>query len=110
MTLSEFRERVEAFFGPNLSRATPANVREFVDSMYAELWKGALPRGGPIEISETATSFEEIVKDFFARIFDYPPEQAVIVLWLMALDLCFAAIEQGEEERFAPLFRELSEE
>ena len=107
MDLEEFRRRVREYFGPSLSRATPANVREFVDSIYAELWRREHTPGVPIELGEeSASSFEEVVKDFFAKVLDYPPEQAVIALWLTAIDLCFSAIEEGEVERFAPLFRE----
>lgn len=106
MDLSEFKRRVREYFGPSLSRATPANVREFVDSIYAELWRKEHPPGTFIELGEeSASSFEEVVKEFFAKVLDYPPEQAIIVLWLTAIDLCFSAIKEGEAERFAPLFR-----
>ena len=36
MRLSEFKQRVEAEFGPNLQNATPANVREFLDKLQQE--------------------------------------------------------------------------
>jgi len=36
--LSEFKQRVEAEFGPNLQNATPANVREFLDKLQQEAW------------------------------------------------------------------------
>jgi len=111
MDLSEFRRRVREYFGPSLSRATPANVREFVDSLYAEIWRREHKPGVPVELGEEGvSSFEEAVKEFFDRVLDYPPDQAVIALWLVAIDLYFSAIEESDKERFAPLFGEDSAE
>lgn len=102
MQLSEFKRRIREQFGPNLEHATPANVREFLDQMQLAQFKA--PPGGRFVLDEPAVTYEEIVKDFFSRVLDMPPEEAVILLWMIALDLSFAAIEFQYSEAFASLF------
>ncbi|MBI2842018.1 MAG: hypothetical protein HYX78_01315 [Armatimonadetes bacterium] len=102
--LDEFKKVVTTEFGPRLKNATPANVREFLDRMQLEVLQNK--KAERIVINESATSYEEVIKDFFTRILDAPKEDAVMALWMLALDLSFAAIEYQYEERFANLFRE----
>jgi len=99
---------VEAEFGTGLAHATPANVREFLDKMQLEVFRSKL--ADPIVIDEQATSYEEIIKDFFSRILHAPQEEAIMALWSLALDLSFAAIEYQYAERFSSLFREIDVE
>lgn len=109
MTLEQFRRRVREQFGPGMERATPENVREFLDRMQTELAPGASlsPPGGPYELSEaeTETSYEAILRSFFSGILDAPSDQAIIQLWLLALELAFADLRDTIEEEISPLFR-----
>lgn len=107
MRLDEFKSLVAAEFGPGLKNATPANVREFLDRMQQEVFQSRLAER--IVIDEPATTYEEVIKDFFTRILDAPPDEAVVALWTLALDLSFAAIEYQYAERFATLFHELDD-
>jgi hypothetical protein len=62
-----------------------------------------------IVLDETATSYEEVIKDFFTRILEAPSDEAIVALWTLALDLSFAAIEYQYAERFANLFHDLDD-
>jgi len=106
MKVEEFRERVKQEFGKDLRHATPANVREFLDQLQAEVFQHKLTERIILD-SEPATSYEEIIKEFFARILDSPDDDAFIALWTLALDMSFAAIESQYADRFTSLFREL---
>jgi hypothetical protein len=103
VTLDQFRQRVWEQFGADLERATPQNIREFLDQMQVEM--DDLPPGGPYELSETDTSYEAILRTFFAEILEAPRDQAVIQLWLLALELAFADLRDTIEEEISPLFR-----
>lgn len=105
MKLEEFRKIVRQEFGEGLKHATPANVRDFLDRVQA----GVLPDSAPyrIVIDEPCNSYEEIIKDFFTQILEMPPDEAVVALWTLALDLAFASIESQYNERFATLFRDI---
>jgi len=94
-------------FGPGLQNATPANVRDFLDRLQGDLFTREF--GERIVLNEQATSYEEIIKDFFARVLDFPQEEAIIMLWTLAFDLAFSAIEFQDAERLGPLFRDLQE-
>ena len=107
MRLSEFKQRIREQFGPNLEHATPANVREFLDQMQLAQFKA--PSGGRFVLDEPAITYEEIVKDFFSRVLDAPLEDAVILLWTIALELSFAAIEFQYSEVFESLLSGSSE-
>lgn len=107
MKLKEFKQLVRSEFGPGLQNATPANVREFLDRMQEEVFHGRLAER--IVLDEPATSYEEVIKDFFNKILDAPLEEAVVGLWMLALDLSFAAIEYQYAERFAALFHDLDD-
>jgi hypothetical protein len=103
VTLAEFRRRVREQFGPGMERATPQNIREFLDEMQTEL--DATPPGGPYELSEPEGSYEAILRDFFSEILEAPRDQAVIQLWMLALELAFADLRDTIEEEISPLFR-----
>ena len=105
MKLTEFRKLVQAEFGDGLKHATPANVREFLDRIESQV----LPEkvSNRIVINEPCNSYEEVIKDFFAQILELPPDEAVVALWTLALDLAFASIESQYAERFASLFKDL---
>jgi len=104
LRIEEFREAIKREFGSNLEHATPANVREFLDRMHEDVFQGQLR--APIELNEPKTTYEEILKDFFARVLDFPKDEALIMLWTMAFDLSFSAIEHHLADRFETLFRE----
>ena len=105
MKLTEFRQLVKSEFGDDLKHATPANVREFLDRFEGEVLSEKVTHR--IVIDEPCTTYEEIIKDFFAQMLELPPEEAVVGLWALALDLAFASIESQYAERFASLFKEL---
>ncbi|CUU35548.1 hypothetical protein DCOP10_114282 [Armatimonadetes bacterium DC] len=110
MRLSEFRERVRQHFGENLRNATPENVREFLDQLQKEAYENARDATGCYEMmTETARSYEEIIQDFFARVLELPPEEAVMLLWTVGLELAYAAIEHQYAAELDPLFRTLEE-
>ncbi|OFX15080.1 MAG: hypothetical protein A2Z18_03055 [Armatimonadetes bacterium RBG_16_58_9] len=103
--LEEFRNLVKAEFGDGLKHATPANVREFLDRVETDVLPEKVSHR--IVINEPCNSYEEVIKDFFAQILDLPPEEAVVALWTLALDLAFGAIESQYAERFASLFHDM---
>lgn len=100
--LESFRALVQREFGRNLEKATPANVRDFLDHYQMSV----LPTEEPhfVELNETKTTYEEILKDFFARVLEKPTEEAIILLWLMAFELSFYHIEQHLSDRLQTLF------
>lgn len=106
MDLDTFKSLVRKEFGPGLKHATPANVREFLDRLQQEEFRAA-KNGGRIEINETATTYEEILKDYFSRILDAPCDSAIISLWTLAIELSFAMIESHYEEELSGLFKDL---
>lgn len=111
MRLAELRELVRQEFGPRLERATPASVREFLDRLQVRLHAES-GEGPPyvIEVDEQARSYEEIVADFFSRALDYEPEQAAIMLWLLAFEQHFAMLEDDYSQRHLTIFGETETE
>ena len=110
MRLTEFKRRVEAEFGPNLQNATPANVREFLDKLQQEAWENQRRHSERYEMPvENARTYEEVMKEFFMDVLDLPAERAVMLLWTLALDLTFAAIEHQYSEVLDPLFRSVDD-
>lgn len=105
MQLAEFRKLVRQEFGSDLKHATPANVRDFLDRIENEVLSEKVTNR--IVIDEPCTSYEEVIKDFFAQMLELPPEEAVIGLWTLALDLAFASVESQYAERFASLFKDV---
>jgi hypothetical protein len=107
MDMRDFKGLVTQEFGANLEHATPANVRDFLDRMQIDMLSPGVK--GRIVLEENATTFEEVLRDFFAKVLDLPSNDAVIMLWLMAFDFAFSAIEMQESETFGALFREYAE-
>lgn len=108
MDLQTFKELVYKEFGDHLEHATPANVREFLDRLQMDEVAKRLP-GERFEINESGTTYEEIIKDFFARVLDMPRDDAIILLWTLAIDLAFAAVEHQYAEYFASVFKDLDQ-
>ncbi len=106
--LAEFRDRVYREFGPNLEKATPANVRDFLDSFQENAFSPK--QHTRFELNESKTTYEEILKDFFVRVLDRPTDDALITLWLMAFELSFYGLEQHLSDRLQALFSELNED
>lgn len=105
--LEQFRAAVHKQFGRHLEKATPANVREFMDRYQEDIFPN--PVGNRIELNESKTTYEEILKDFFAKVLDRPTDEALIMLWTLAFDLSFFNIEQHAAERLQSLFGESSD-
>jgi len=100
--LQEFRKLIKAEFGSDLQHATPANVREFIDTVQDVTLPNEI--GRRIVLDESFNSYEEIIKDFFAKMLELPPEEAMVALYLLALELAFSGIESQYADRFARLF------
>src|SRR5437016_2086726 len=81
----EFRAAVRREFGRHLEKATPANVRDFMDRHQDDLFHGNM--GGRIELNEPKTTYEEILKDFFMRVLVRPSDEALIMLWTLAFEM-----------------------
>lgn len=106
--LEQFRVAVQREFGRNLEKATPANVREFLDRHQDDIFQTTIRER--IELNEPKTTYEEILKDFFARILERPTEEALITLWTLAFELSFFFTEQHVSERLQSLFGESSDD
>ena len=113
MEMAEFKQRVRLAFGANMEHATPANVREFVDGMQREQWKGhqaevARKTGcpnPPLDLTgERALTYEGTLRKFFRGAIDEADDQAFIALWMFALDLAYSGVEEMQAERLAGLF------
>lgn len=107
MEITEFRKLLLDEFGQKLEHATPANVRDFLDRMQLNVL-GPHTKGCVL-LNERASSYEEIIKDFFARVLELPRDEAVMLLWLLAFDLAFSAIELQHADKFKSLFRDEEE-
>ena len=114
MNLIEFKQRVRNAFGPRMEHATPGNVREFLDAIARERWREekaarhAAHPGSPdlvLELPrEPSLSYEDILRHFFADALAAPNDEALIQLWLLALDLSYAGVEEQAEYEIGPLF------
>lgn len=105
MRIEDFKKAIRQEFGTNLEHATPANVREFLDRLHDDVFMDRLR--APIVINEPKTTYEEILRDFFARVLDFPKDDALIMLWTMAFDLSFSSLEIHLADRFGALFGDL---
>ena len=103
MKIEAFRKLVLEEFGDGLRHATPANVREFANEFECQPLG---PISNRIVINEPCNSYEEVVKDFFLRVLELQPEEAMVALWTMAFDLSFSSIESQYAERLASLFQD----
>ena len=107
MDTKDFKNIICNKFGNNLENATLANVREFLDSMELNVLGPELK--GRIVLEEKASSYEEIVKDFFVKVLEFPKDEALIMLWLLAFDLVFSAIELQQADKFKTMFGDFEE-
>jgi hypothetical protein len=105
--LAQFRKMVRKEFGQGLEKATPSNVRTFLERHQEEMFPG--PMHGRLELNETKTTYEEILKDFFVNVLDRPSDEALIMLWTLAFELSFFNIEQHAAERLQSLFGDITE-
>ena len=103
MNRIKLRDRIRAEFGPHLERVTPAGAREFLEKLYREMYSAA-QADGPIEVSGSARSYEQIMSEFFSSMLDVPAEDAAVMLWLWAFEQHFTAMEQEYSERFKTIF------
>jgi hypothetical protein len=109
--LEQFRQAVQREFGHNLEKATPANVRDFLDKFQDDVFQETVRETtrARIELNETKTTYEEILKDFFARVLERPSDEALIMLWTLAFEMCFFTIEQHAAERLQSLFGDFTD-
>lgn len=107
MELAAFRRRVRNTFGDDLHRASPASIREFLDTLNAE---GADPQpGGRIVVEESARTYEEVMRTFLIRTLEMPSDRAVIQLWKACAELTYAVVASNDADRLEHLFRGLDE-
>lgn len=102
MNIEEFRRAIRREFGPNLEYATPANVRDFLTELSRQRFESRLHKR--IVLNEPKTTYEEILKDFFSKVLDFPPDEALILLWTMAFELSFEMLQHHLADRFDALF------
>ena len=107
MELKDFKTKVRREFGEDLHKASPATVRDFLDQLQEDV--PISRRAGRIELNESAKSYEEVMRTFFARVLDLPSEEAIQMLWAVAFDLSYAIIESHDADRIGSLFRGLEE-
>ena len=100
--LDTFRKAVWKEFGHNLEKATPENVRDFLDRHQEQLFDGS--SSDRFVLNEPKTTYEEILKDFFVRVLERPSDEALILLWTLAFEMSFFNIEQHAAERLQSLF------
>ena len=106
VTLDEFRAAVHAAFGPKLEHVTPELMRDFIARMYLQLSPPERTEKGAVIIPPDtigATSYQEIVINFFAHALELPPDQALILLWLFAGEMYFSELGEEYSERFKDL-------
>ena len=109
MNLVDFKAQVRRAFGEDLHRASPATVRDFLDRLQEDTHVGLVGGDKPIHLDESAKSYEEVMRTFFAQVLDLPAEEAIMMLWAVAFDLSYAVIESHDAGRIGHLFRGLEE-
>ncbi|NUQ71638.1 MAG: hypothetical protein HUU17_12570 [Chthonomonadales bacterium] len=102
MRIEEFRRALRREFGDNLEHATPANVRSFLDDLSRKRHEPMVRQR--IVLDEPKTTYEEILRDFFARVLEFPRDEAVMLLWTMAFELSFLMLEHHLGDRLDALF------
>jgi len=106
MNLAQFRQEIRAEFGSKLEHATPEHMRTFLNRMYAQIGSnGDHVEGLPFNIpTESANNYEQVVAEFFSHVLDYPPDLAVITLWLFSCEMFYTHLEDEYAEQFRELF------
>ncbi len=107
MKLEEFRRKVIEEFGADLNHATPANVREFLDQMRLTEFATQRAANPRVSLNDPSRTYEEIVKDTFAKLLILSPEEAVPLLWVIAFELSFSIIEYQFSESLERLFQSI---
>lgn len=107
MKLDEFRRKVFQEFGADLDKATPANVREFLDQMQLSEFAAQRSQNPRVALNDPGRTYEEVVKDTFAKLLKLPAEEAAPILWLIAFELSFSVIEFQYTETLEKLFQDL---
>ena len=107
MELAAFRKRVHNTFGDDLHRASPASIREFLDTLNAEAVEPS--PGERFVVDESARTYEEVMRTFLMRTLDMPSERAVIHLWKACAELTYAVVASNDADRLEQLFRGLDE-
>lgn len=97
MRFAEFKQRVVNEFGEDLHRATPDDLLTFATRLQSEL-SGQPAPDKHFELNESAKSYEEVLRQFFARVLQYPSDEAAILLWLTAIELAFGGLETPSDE------------
>lgn len=97
MRFAEFKQRVVNEFGEDLRRATPDGLLTFASRLQSEL-SGQPASDKHFELNESAKSYEEVLRQFFARVLQYPSDEAATVLWLTAIELAFGGLETPSDE------------
>ena len=96
MELATFRQRVRNTFGDDLHRASPASIREFLDTLNAE---GIDPTpGGRIVVEESAQTYEEVMRTFLLRMLEMPSDRAVVHLWKACAEFTYAVVAANEAD------------
>lgn len=106
MRLEDFKETVRQAFGEDLHRASPATVREFLDRLHEDAHRAHREPADRFELDEPARSYEEVMRSFFVRVLDLPPDEAIVMLWTVALDLSYAGIAARDAQLIGHLFRD----
>lgn len=109
MRLEDFKEKVRLAFGEDLHRASPATVREFLDCLHEDFHIAHREPADRFELDESARSYEEVMRSFFARVLDLPSDEAIMMLWTVALDLSYAVIASRDALLIGHLFRDLED-
>lgn len=92
ISLPRLRELVVEYLGPGLCEATPERVRAFLDRVQLET-ADRPPPGQRWVIDEAASSYDQILREFFWHALYCPPEEAVPGLWLTGFEACFGSLE-----------------
>ena len=103
MDIRQFSDLVREEFGAKMEHATPANMRKFLCRMHLELEGNDPPQGTFIIPREKATNYEQVVAEFLSKVVDFPPEQAVILLWVFSSELFYARLGEQYEEHLSDL-------
>ncbi len=109
MRLEDFKEKVREAFGEDLHRASPATVREFLDRLHEDIHVAQRNPYDRFDLDESARSYEEVMRSFFVRVLDLPADEAIMMLWTVALDLSYAIIASRDALLIGHLFRDLED-
>jgi hypothetical protein len=92
MTREQLCTRVAGSFGPRLERGSLEEIEQFLAELEAEL-------PGPasaeiLSLDGTPASYEAAMREFFGRSLEVGDEQALCQLWVTAVRMWVAAMQQ----------------